>query len=135
MEAAKLLDAFGSQPGFSKAQADAIQAYIQAIFTGVPTWFSLPRNRWPKHWGKEFWQPIVPLVLALHGHPDSGGILQNHLNSRIGKEGWDKFFLTLGKLSFIMLSTIVCWSSMWMISNSQVRLRTWKKHWPAFDVL
>ena len=32
MEAAKLLDAFGSQPGFSKAQADAIQAYIQAIF-------------------------------------------------------------------------------------------------------
>jgi len=25
MEAAKLLDAFGSQPGFSKAQADAIQ--------------------------------------------------------------------------------------------------------------
>ena len=85
MEAAKLLDAFGSQPGFSKAQADAIQAYIQAIFTGVPTWFSLPRNRWPKHWSKEFWQPIVPLVLALHGHPDSGGILQNHLNSRIGK--------------------------------------------------
>ena len=38
MEAAKLLDAFGSQPGFSKAQADAIQAYIQALFTGVPTW-------------------------------------------------------------------------------------------------
>ena len=69
MEAAKLLDAFGSQPGFSKAQADAIQAYIQAIFTGVPTWFSLPRNRWPKHWSKEFWQPIVPLVLALHGPP------------------------------------------------------------------
>ena len=34
MEAAKLLDAFGSQTGFSKAQADAIQAYIQALFTG-----------------------------------------------------------------------------------------------------
>ena len=48
MEAAKLLDAFGSQPGFSKAQADAIQAYIQALFTGVPTWLSLPRNRWPE---------------------------------------------------------------------------------------
>ena len=88
MEAAKLLDAFGSQPGFSKAQADAIQAYIQAIFTGVPTWLSLPRNRWPEHWSKEFWQPVVPLVLALYGHPDSGGIWENHLNSRIGKEGW-----------------------------------------------
>ena len=88
MEAAKLLDAFGSQPGFSKAQADAIQAYIQSIFTGVPTWLSLPRNRWPEHWSKEFWQPMVPLVLALYGHPDSGGIWENHLNSRIGKEGW-----------------------------------------------
>jgi hypothetical protein len=88
MEAAKLLDAFGSQPGFSKAQADAIQAYIQAIFTGVPTWLSLPRNRWPEHWSKEFWQPVVLLVLALYGHPDSGGIWENHLNSRIGKEGW-----------------------------------------------
>ena len=44
MEGAKLLDAFGSQPGFSKAQADAIQAYIQALFTGVPTWPSLPRS-------------------------------------------------------------------------------------------
>ena len=64
MEAAKLLDAFGSQPGFSKAQADAIQAYIPALFTGVPTWLSLPRNRWPEHWSKEFWQPMVPLVLA-----------------------------------------------------------------------
>jgi hypothetical protein len=45
MEAAKLLGAFGSQPGFSKAQADAIQAYIQALFTGVPTWLTLPRNK------------------------------------------------------------------------------------------
>jgi len=68
MEAAKLLDAFETQPGFSKAQADAIQAYIQATFTGVPAWLPLPRNRWPEHWSKEFWQPMVPLVLALYGH-------------------------------------------------------------------
>ena len=88
MEAAKLLDAFGSQPGFSKAQAEAIQACIQALFTGVPTWLSLPRNRWPEHWSKEFWQPMVPLVLELYGHPDSGGIWEDHLNSRISKEGW-----------------------------------------------
>ena len=65
MEAAKLLDAFETQPGFSKAQADAIQAYIQAIFTGVPTWLSLPR----------------------YGRPDSEE-WENHLNPRIGKEGW-----------------------------------------------
>ena len=60
MEAAKLLDEFGSQPGFSKQQAGAIQAYIQALFTGVPTWLSLPRNRWPKDWEKNHWQPMVP---------------------------------------------------------------------------
>ena len=88
MEAAKLLDAFGSQPGFSKEQADAIQAYIQALFTGVPTWLSLPRNRWPKDWEKKYWQPMVPMLLALYGHPDSGGIWEQHLNSRVVKQGW-----------------------------------------------
>ena len=100
MGAAKLLDAFGSQPGLSKAQADAIQAYIQAIFTGVPTWLSLPRNRWPEHWSKEFWQPMVPLVLALYGHPDSGGIWENHLSSRIGKEGWKQILPDVWQSTF-----------------------------------
>ena len=38
MEAAKIVDAFGSQPGYRKAQANAKQAYIQALFKGVPTW-------------------------------------------------------------------------------------------------
>ena len=88
MEAAKLLDAFGSQPGFSKQQADAIQAYIQALFTGVPTWLSLPRNRWPRDWEKKCWQPMVPMLLALYGHPDSGGIWENHLSGRVVKQGW-----------------------------------------------
>ena len=73
---------------FSKAQSDAIQAYIQALFTGVPTWLTLPQNRWPDHWEKQFWQPMVPSVLALYGHPGSGGIWENNLNSKIGKEGW-----------------------------------------------
>ena len=31
---------------------------------------------------------MVPVVLALYGHPDSAGIWENHLNSRISKEGW-----------------------------------------------
>ena len=90
MEAAKILDAFGSQPGYAKEQADAVQAYIQALFTGVPTWVSLPRNRWPKHWEKEYVNPMVPLVLALYGHPDGGGIWEQHLNNRIAKKGWQQ---------------------------------------------
>ena len=37
MEAGKILDVFGSQPGFAIQQADAKQAYTQALFTGVAT--------------------------------------------------------------------------------------------------
>ena len=37
MEAAKVIDVFGSQPGYSKQQADAKQAYTQALFKGVET--------------------------------------------------------------------------------------------------
>ena len=59
MEAAKILDAFGCQPGYGKEQADAIQAYVQATFNGIPTWLELPRNRWPKRLGGE--------VLEAHG--------------------------------------------------------------------
>ena len=31
---------------------------------------------------------MVPLVLALYGHPDSGGICEKHLNSQLRSKGW-----------------------------------------------
>ena len=31
---------------------------------------------------------MVPMLLALYGHPDSGGIWEQHLNSRVEKQGW-----------------------------------------------
>ena len=37
MEAAKVIDVFGSQPGYAKQQADARQAYTQALFKAVET--------------------------------------------------------------------------------------------------
>ena len=64
MEAAKLLDAFGSQPGFSKQQADAMQAYIQAFFTGVPTWLS----------SKQMATRLGEKVLAAHGTYAAGSL-------------------------------------------------------------
>ena len=88
MEGAKILDAFGSQPGYSKSQADAKSAYTQALFEGVPTWIRLPRNRWPKEWQKRYQDPIVPLLLALYGHPDSGGLWEKHFEKKIAKNGW-----------------------------------------------
>ena len=71
MEAAKIIDVFGSQPGYSKQQADARQAYTQALFTGIETWVRLPRNRWPKEW-KDMKDPVCPLRLALYGHRRMG---------------------------------------------------------------
>ena len=87
MEAAKIIDVYGSQPNFSKQQADARQAYTQALFQGVETWVRLPRNRWPKEW-EGFEDPVCPLMLALYGHPDSGGIWENHCASRLEGNGW-----------------------------------------------
>ena len=38
--------------------------------------------------GLKYWKPMVPMVLALYGHPDSGGIWEQHLNASLAKKGW-----------------------------------------------
>ena len=68
MEAAKIIDVYGSQPNFSKQQADARQAYKQALFQGVETWVRLPRSRWPKEW-EGFEDPVCPLMLSTTINP------------------------------------------------------------------
>ena len=84
MEAGKIIDVFGSQPGYAKQQADARQAYTQALFEGIATWVRLlPRNRWPKSW-TNYRDPVCPLRLALYGHPDSGGIWEKHCTNSLG---------------------------------------------------
>jgi hypothetical protein len=50
------------------------------------------------------------------------------LTAESEKKVGNKFFLMFGKVFSIMLSTIACWLFTWMISNSQVLLRTWTKH-------
>ena len=87
MEAGKVIDVFGSQPGYSKQQADSRQAYTQALFKGVETWVRLPRNRWPPEWEK-FADPVCPLRLALYGHPDSGGIWEQHCTKQLESIGF-----------------------------------------------
>jgi len=72
MEAGKALDAYGSMPGNRTSQGDGKQAYTQALMQGILTWLRLPRNRWPKEWIGVYKDPVVLLILALYGHPDSG---------------------------------------------------------------
>ena len=86
----KILDAYGCQPRHSKEQADARQAYYASSVHRYPylAAFAFPRNRWPKDWQRLYKDPLVPMLLALYGHPDSGGIWEKHFEDKIATKGW-----------------------------------------------
>ena len=72
MEAARAVLAMSLLEGNVTSTSDAVSAFTHAFLKGVDTWVTLPRNRWPKHWEGKYDNPVVPLVLALYGHPDAG---------------------------------------------------------------
>ena len=73
MEAARAGDPCGCLPGHNSLQCNAEQAYTQAFLDGVATWVRLPRDQWPQSWiDSGMVDPVVPLKLALYGHPVSG---------------------------------------------------------------
>ena len=84
MEAGKVVDAYGAQPGYKTEQADGKQAYTQSLMRGTKTWVRLPKTRWPKSWIGKYKDPVVPLRLALYGHPDSGGLWEIDCTYRLG---------------------------------------------------
>ena len=100
MEAGKAVDAYGSQPGYITQQNDGVQAYTQALMQGVETWVELPVDRWPKEWHGKYIRPVVLLVIALYGHPDSGGLWEQHCEAMLllvgfimpDPEGWPSVF-------------------------------------------
>ena len=100
MEAGKSVDAYGSQPGFTVQQNDGVQAYTQATMRGVDTWVEIPNDRWPKEWKGKFQRPVVKLRIALYGHPDSGGLWEQHCEYNLkavgfvmpDPEGWPSVF-------------------------------------------
>jgi hypothetical protein len=91
MEAAKSLDCLGCLPGYSVKTGDAKGAYTQSYLKAeIVTWVHLPRDRWPKSWEGKYKNPVVPLVLALYGHPEAGGYWEEHCESKILALGWVK---------------------------------------------
>jgi hypothetical protein len=70
MEASRAADAFGMLPGHGIEIADGESAYTQAKLGGDLTYIRIPKDRWPDGWEKKYTDPVVPLVLALYGHPD-----------------------------------------------------------------
>ncbi len=87
MEAARCADAYGMCPGNDVEQCDAEQAYTQALLQGTTTWVRLPRDQWPKHW-RGMRDPVCPLILALYGHPDSGGHWEQHCTTLLTSIGF-----------------------------------------------
>jgi hypothetical protein len=87
MSAAKIADLLGLLPGCCTMLADAIRAYCQALLVGVPTWVRLPRDQWPASWSK-MRDPVVPLRLALYGHPDAGTCWEKHCDAKLGEKGF-----------------------------------------------
>ena len=72
--------AYGSLPGNRCTAADAVKAYIQAMLKSkYRTWIELPPELRPEWWRNRFVRPVVLLVKALYGHPDAGGLWEQHL--------------------------------------------------------
>ena len=87
LTASKLADAYGLVKGHTVQQADAQQAYINAKLNTTETWVRLPPNRVPPQW-KHMRDPVFRLVLALYGHPESGGHWEIFADAFLKKEGW-----------------------------------------------
>ena len=97
MEAGKFLDAIACAKGYVCKANDATSAYTQVYLVTtdrngnvVENWVMLPRNRWPKEWEGVCIEPLVPLVLALYGHPESGGHWEKGCEERVATKGWIK---------------------------------------------
>jgi len=90
MEASRVLDAFAMTKGYCSSSSDAVSAYTQAFLKGCATWVVLPRERWPSEWSElGYSDPVVPLVLALYGHPDAGGFWEERCEEQLKLEGWE----------------------------------------------
>jgi hypothetical protein len=87
MEAGQAADCFGMMPGHDLQQGDFVQSYTQSRLGGVETWIRLPEDQQPAAW-KGIRDPMCPLVLALHGHPDAGGFWELHCEAHLVKIGF-----------------------------------------------
>ena len=72
--------AYGALLGQQTTTADAIKAYVQAYLkSNYQTWIELPPELRPSWWRQRFARPVVLLLRALYGHPEAGGLWEQHL--------------------------------------------------------
>ena len=90
MEASKAADFAGCMPGNEMQQADAEQAYVQAELKGPETWIQIPPEHWPPEWvEKGYHRPVIRLLQALYGHPDSGTFWEQKCDACCKAEGFE----------------------------------------------
>ena len=87
MEAPSAADFYGLIPGHAVEVADAVQACIQADFSGTPCWICLPPGARPASWSR-FKKPVVPLLRALYGYPDSRTMWEIHCDRHVTSVGF-----------------------------------------------
>eukprot|EP00959_Pyramimonas_sp_CCMP1952_P001429 29295-Pyramimonas_sp.AAC.1 len=87
MQASKAADTYGLFEGRDVQQADSRQAYSQPMLGGTPTWVRLPKEAWPESWAGMI-DPLCPLLLALHGHPDADGFWEQHCEAHVMSKGF-----------------------------------------------
>ena len=84
--------AAGALKGFCTSTRDADGAYVQIRLDSRPTtagtWVALPRAFWPAEWGEKYKRPMVPLVLALFGHPEVGSLWEEFFVGKLKKLKW-----------------------------------------------
>ena len=90
MEASRAADAYGLIEGHDIDVADADQAYTQSYLDSpIKTWVSIPEEQWPQEWkDRGMRDPVCPLILALYGHPDSGGFWEKHCEAHVFSFGF-----------------------------------------------
>ena len=84
-EASRWADFYGCLPGHAVKLADAIQAKLK----GPLCWVELPTDAWRpeiQYW--KFRRPVVRLDKALHGHPDSGTMWEQHCDKKVQEIGF-----------------------------------------------
>ena len=97
MDASRACDCYGCIPNHTVQCADAEQAYIQADLKGNDCWITLPPEQVPASWSKKYphmRNPVVRLVKALYGHPDSGSFWEEHCDTRVRAQGFEPMGVT-----------------------------------------
>ena len=131
-----MVDAYSCVHGNAGQQADAQQAYTQATFKGTETWIFLPRHQWPAHWKGRYTRPVVPMLLALYGHPESGAYWEQHCEAHLTSQGFEvvpnwpstfwhqelKLFLTVYVDDFKMAGPAQSLDTGWALIRSAIKM-------------